>query len=180
MHMGTRVTTSAFESTSGRGVVALRHCLDQLGALLSTVDARAYVARPAASVSGSVGEHVRHALDHVSALVAMSSDHALSYDHRYRGTSVESDPGVALQQTLTLCTALERWSAVDLDLPIQLVTTLTADGTAMLSWSTLGREVAFVINHTIHHQALIGVLLAWQGLAVPERFGYAPTTPPSA
>jgi uncharacterized damage-inducible protein DinB len=40
-----------------------------------------------------------------------------------------------------------------------------------------GRELAFVINHTIHHQALIAVLLAWHGIEVAPRFGVAPSTP---
>jgi uncharacterized damage-inducible protein DinB len=46
-----------------------------------------------------------------------------------------------------------------------------------LSWSTHARELAFVISHTIHHCALMAVLLAVQGIPVPYRFGYAPSTP---
>ena len=43
--------------------------------------------------------------------------------------------------------------------------------------STLRRELAFVISHTVHHQALIAMLLAVAGLQVPESFGLAPSTP---
>ena len=38
----------------------------------------------------------------------------------------------------------------------------------MTGWSTLARELAFVVSHTIHHQAIIGVLLAIHGHAVPD------------
>jgi hypothetical protein len=33
------------------------------------------------------------------------------------------------------------------------------------------------VSHTIHHQAIIGVLLAMHDVAVPERFGHSPSTP---
>lgn len=48
----------------------------------------------------------------------------------------------------------------------------------VIGWSTLARELAFVMSHTIHHQAIVALLLEQQGGGVPdERFGYAPSTP---
>jgi uncharacterized damage-inducible protein DinB len=47
----------------------------------------------------------------------------------------------------------------------------------VVTQSSLGRELAFVLNHTVHHQALLAVLLAVQGRRVPVGFGYAPSTP---
>ena len=43
--------------------------------------------------------------------------------------------------------------------------------------TSLGRELAFVVQHTIHHAALIAVLLDILGVRVPADFGYAPSTP---
>jgi hypothetical protein len=43
--------------------------------------------------------------------------------------------------------------------------------------TSIGRELAFVISHTIHHGALIAVLLERAGLEAPPRLGMAPTTP---
>jgi hypothetical protein len=43
--------------------------------------------------------------------------------------------------------------------------------------STLGRELAFVASHTIHHFAIVALLLRDMGIGVPARFGYAPSTP---
>ena len=42
--------------------------------------------------------------------------------------------------------------------------------------TTLGRELAFVISHTIHHNALIAILVKLLGHSVPATFGYAPST----
>jgi len=43
--------------------------------------------------------------------------------------------------------------------------------------TTLGRELAFVAQHTIHHCATLAVLLEKIGIVTPSRFGYAPSTP---
>jgi len=42
--------------------------------------------------------------------------------------------------------------------------------------TTAGRELAFVLSHTIHHNALIDVMARTLGVPVPDRFGYAPST----
>ena len=43
--------------------------------------------------------------------------------------------------------------------------------------TSLARELVFALQHTIHHQAIIAVLLQPIGVATPSRFGYAPATP---
>ena len=78
--------------------VALWRLLGDIEALLSELPAETYRARLAPRVSGSVGEHVRHCLDQVSALLAADPSTPLSYDRRHRGTTVETDPTEALRQ----------------------------------------------------------------------------------
>src|SRR5262249_50540193 len=135
------------------------------------------------SVTGSIGEHVRHLLDHVAALVAAAPSRSLSYDHRERGTAIESDISAALRQVLRLKVALQRWSSLSPDEPVLVESIVSTSGDRVAGWSTLSREVAFVVSHTIHHLATIALLLHMQGLFVPDRFGFAPTTlmprPPS-
>ena len=120
---------------------------------------------------------VRHALDHVSSFLSAGRSDTLSYDRRQRGTAIEADPGVALQQIFRLKAGLERRSTYSLHDPIRVTSMVSADGTTVSGWSTLARELAFVVSHTIHHQAIIGILLAKHGFEVPERFGRSPSTP---
>ena len=42
--------------------------------------------------------------------------------------------------------------------------------------TTLGRELIFVLSHTIHHNSLIAVMAKTLGVVIPDRFGYAPST----
>ena len=72
--------------------------LDELESLLTEVASDVYCARFATEVSGSIGEHVRHCLDHVSALLAADPSTTLSYDRRQRGTAVETDPAEAVDR----------------------------------------------------------------------------------
>jgi uncharacterized damage-inducible protein DinB len=50
-------------------------------------------------------------------------------------------------------------------------------GARLSAPSSVGRELAFVVSHTIHHLAVIAFLLRDLSIEVPSRFGYAPTTP---
>jgi uncharacterized damage-inducible protein DinB len=156
---------------------ALWRLLDELDDLLGQVPPDVYRARFAADVSGSIGEHVRHCLDHVSALLGADPSTTLSYDRRQRGTAVETEPAAAVRQILQLKNAFDAWSSRSLDDPISVRSIVTPSGDSVTVRSTLARELAFVVSHTIHHQALIGLLLAVHGQAVPERFGHSPSTP---
>lgn len=163
--------------TDPSAVSALRARLDELMRLVITLPAEAYCARPS-RVSGSIGEHVRHVLDHISSLVGANPSSALSYDHRSRGTAVETQPGSAVRELMRLDAALERWSDRTLEDPVAVTAVTSTDGESVTGWSSVARELAFVMNHTIHHQAIIALLLERLEAELPdERFGYAPSTP---
>jgi uncharacterized damage-inducible protein DinB len=157
---------------------ALRRLLTELETVVQGLPPDAYCERPAPAVSGTVGQHVRHCLDHVDAFLSNRPAMFLSYDHRDRGTAVETDPSAAATRIRALRSELQRWAAMrSLDEPVQVVSQLSRDGDVIVSWSTLARELSFVISHTIHHQATIAVLLDMFGRRVPDGFGHAPSTP---
>jgi uncharacterized damage-inducible protein DinB len=173
------VTAAIAESSSPASLptFALSRLLDELASVVMWLPAEVYSATFDSGVSGSVGEHIRHCLDHISALLAAGPSATLSYDHRQRGTAIEREPGAALQQILRLKTALDRWPTRPLDEPIRVSSIVAPSGQSIAGWSTLARELAFVVSHTIHHQATIAVLLALHGFDVPDRFGHSPSTP---
>jgi uncharacterized damage-inducible protein DinB len=176
--MGAVVRTAvAVRDAPASPVGALRERLGELMSLVLSLPHEVYALRTS-RVSGSIGEHVRHVLDHIASLVASGPSAVLSYDHRTRGTAVEAEPSAAVREMMRLDAALERWTDRPLDEPIAVAAVLSTDGCSVRGWSTLARELAFVMSHTIHHQAIVALLLEQQGSDVPgERFGYAPTTP---
>lgn len=155
---------------------ALADCLRELAGAIRPLTAEAFTSRPLAS-SGSIGGHVRHCLDHVWALERGIATGEICYDHRERDTAVEHNLQLALSR---LTRAISRMGGLGdylLDRPLRIVAQLHADGRAVHAGTTVGRELAFVISHTIHHCALIAVLLEHGEHDMPARFGLAPTTP---
>lgn len=168
--------TVATQTAAESPVAALRGRLEQLLRIVRTLPAAVYGARTS-GVSGSIGEHVRHLLDHVAALVAAGPSSTLSYDHRARGTAVETEPGAAIREMMRLDAALERWGERRLEEPVAVTAVMSVDGQVLTGGSTLARELAFVMSHTIHHQAIVALLLEQQGAPnLDGRFGYAPST----
>jgi uncharacterized damage-inducible protein DinB len=154
----------------------LAYLLSDLRDVIGLLPAHHYRAEPAARVSGSVGAHVRHTLDHVSALLAAIEGKELRYDHRQRGTTVEIDPLTGVSDIERQLFRLDRLDVSSLDTALTLTALVDPRQPAVAVRTTLAREVAFVIQHTIHHCALIAVLLDWQGVRVPDGFGVAPAT----
>jgi uncharacterized damage-inducible protein DinB len=157
--------------------VALARLLDDLASLILHVPPSVYGAQLLPGVTGSVGEHVRHILDHVAAFISSFDQTVLTYDHRERGTAVETDSGMALGAVLRLAAVLDAMDDEQLDRPIAVSVLLERGSRPMLMHSTRRRELAFVISHTVHHQALIAVLLTLAGEDAPATFGVAPSTP---
>ena len=164
-------------SVASSPIAPLIDLLDQLQALIDTLDDFDY-ARPAPGrSSGGVGGHVRHCLDHVMALLTSTHTGVCAYDRRARGTNVESCRRAALRAISTLTSA---WSDVDpdlLDRAVSVETQIDQSGAMITTRSSVGREVAFVISHTIHHQAIVGQMLLARGIILGPRFGLAPATP---
>jgi uncharacterized damage-inducible protein DinB len=154
---------------------ALADALKQLADAVRPLTEREFTSRDFSS-SGSIGAHVRHCLDHAWALERGIAIGQICYDHRERDTVVERDPVLAVSR---LRRAMVRLGGIGdhlLDRPLTLVAQTHADGRMVRVGTTVGRELAFVISHTIHHSALIAVLLEHADHDVPARFGLAPTT----
>ena len=172
-------TDSSLSSSSDHDPIVgpLVALLDQLEWVLRRLDDAQYGAQRAVGISGSVGGHVRHCLDHVSALIAGATAGMVDYDHRRRGTAVESCRATALIEIQRLTRDLRVLTSGLCDCPLELVAALDHDGARLSAPTSVGREVAFVVSHTIHHLAVIALLLRDLAVEVPPRFGYAPTTP---
>jgi uncharacterized damage-inducible protein DinB len=157
-------------------VPALLAVLRQLGRLLKDLTDAQYEMKPVGVVSSSIGGHVRHNLDHIDALLSGLDSGLIDYDARERGTEVERSRHAALaalrrqeEQLLSICWPLQ-WQS------LRLSALVTPDGERVNVETSLDRELSFVLSHTIHHNALIGVMAKLLGVRVAATFGYAPST----
>jgi uncharacterized damage-inducible protein DinB len=162
-----------------RAFDALADALRQLAHAIRPLTHEEFTAREF-STSGSIGAHVRHCLDHAWALERGIATGEICYDHRQRNTVVERNSELAVSRLRRAGARLGGIGDYLLDRPLTLVAQTHADGRTIRVGTTVGRELAFVISHTIHHSALIAVLLEHGQRDIPERFGLAPTTPAEA
>jgi len=134
----------------------------------------AYTAPGPGSFRGGVGAQFRHCYDFYSCLLRGHAAGEIDYSERDRAPRTETDPDYAIETGQRLIRDLQ--ALVD-DLSSREVRVRSDDS----SWSrsTVGRELQFLLSHTIHHHALIVALLAARDVDVarelPE-FGVAPST----
>src|SRR5262249_9623789 len=100
----------------------------------------------------------------------------IDYDTRDRGTPVEGCRTAAIAALGRQAQRLLRFPRCSEHHPLQLKIMLTRSGPAVKVATSVGRELAFVLSHTIHHNALIAVVAKALGIPVPSRFGFAPST----
>lgn len=158
---------------------ALVQVLNQIELLLMNISPEQYVQNPVGPVKSAVAPHVRHALDHVNAWLIASRTGTLDYDARQRNTDIERSPAAALarlrEQVLDL-RALTPDSPAAATALWTLLAQVTEGGEPLHFTTTPARELAFVLSHTIHHNAVLGIMARQLGVTLPEKFGYAPAT----
>ena len=124
-----------------------------------------------------VGAQYRHVIEHYQCFLAGVATGAIDYDARRRDAELERDTARAAVATREVITGLERLSDLPPDRPIA-VQLRTAANAVEPEWSrsTLARELQFVVSHTVHHFALIKLLLTGEPVALDPEFGVAPST----
>lgn len=151
--------------------------LRQAADLIATIPAEAYtLARPPVFRSG-VGAHLRHCLDHYQSFLDGLASGRIDYDARHRDRATEQSRTTAAAVISSLIGRLDALTTADLARPVQSKVDCGDDHLdAMWTDSTAPRELQFLISHTVHHYALIGMILRLQGLDTPADFGIAPST----
>ena len=156
--------------------LALAARLVELAAVVESLDDVTYVAARRDGVSGSIGAHVRHTLDHVAAVLEPATADVIDYDTRRRGTEIETRRSGAAAELRRLARALQS-SGPAFDRRVELSAVIDPTGRRVRAESTLERELVFTLSHTIHHQAIVALLMADAGRTTPARFSLAPSTP---
>ena len=158
-------------------VDSLRELLDEMRSMIERIDDESYATQVRSRPGSGIGGHVRHCLDHVSALLAGTRTGLCAYDRRARGTTVETCRLAAIHCILALDADLLRLDCQLFEVPVDVETQVDTSGAFLVTTSTVGRELMFVISHTIHHNALIARLLDERAIDMGPRFGLAPATP---
>jgi len=129
-------------------------------------------------LSGStIGQHTRHVIEFYNCLLEQSVDNphcVINYANRRRDYLIETQPDHALHHVHLICERLN-----DLNTDQACFVDCTEHGQRdLLVGSTIGREIIYNIEHTIHHLAIVKIALKaiLPSFDLPEHFGVAPST----
>lgn len=144
---------------------------------LATVDAASYAGSVSLAFNASLGGHYRHCLDHFVSFLRGLGGEEIDYDLRARDPRLESDPVFALTLTRQLRAQIEAMPPYLLKAGVRVRSAVGyGRGDSPATESTLGRELAYLIAHAIHHYALMSVMARMLGIELPATFGVAPST----
>lgn len=156
-----------------------QYCKENLNEILQVVRnlSPEEFSHPSELLSGSsLGQHIRHILELYTALIDSPTPGIVNYDKRQRNAELERNPILAAEIIEDL---IGKLTMTTLDRPMILQGDFgQADGESIDIKTSLFRELAYNLEHSIHHQALIKIGLVELGLKalIDENFGVAPAT----
>lgn len=140
--------------------------------LLDSLSSDVYAREGRFEARSGIGAHFRHCVEFYTSFLDGVSSGRIDYGVRSRDRRLERDRELARDRIWEIANLLD--ALVDTDAPI----VVRAEGVADDEWSrsSVGRELQVLASHTVHHFALIALLLRLEGVEPPEAFGVAPST----
>jgi len=147
--------------------------LKELHDLVDCFSSGQYANSPMADLSPP-GKHVRHVTDHYYAFADGIQVGVIDYDQRSRESAQETCQVASAQclqhiQSNILSPRMQ-------DRPVKVVTTVDADQKPYSLVSTLRRELIYLLNHTVHHTAMLSMVARVHGVVQIPSGGVAPST----
>jgi uncharacterized damage-inducible protein DinB len=126
----------------------------------------------------SAGAHLRHVLDAYRCFLLGLDSGLVDYDARERDRRIETDRDFAAGAIAEVIDRLANLPepVLERDLRVQVDTAAWEQGKNLWTRSTAARELQFLLSHTVHHYALIALILRGHGHDPGAEFGVAPST----
>lgn len=150
--------------------------LEQLRAVIIQLTAEQFKQPIPVLSNSSIGQHVRHTLEFFICLQDAHLHKEINYDERKHDQFIETDVKLAAQLTQSLKQSILRHQQ---DFSLVMKANYEVDTQDLLAInSTYFRELAYNIEHAIHHMALIkvGIIAAFDEIKLPDHFGVASST----
>ncbi|TGL21928.1 DinB family protein [Leptospira yanagawae] len=122
----------------------------------------------------SVGEHFRHIIEHYQMFFQGMSCGYIDYDNRKRNVNLETNRAFAIETLSSINLELQQNGIPEGQILVSQ--NYNPDFPKPVLSSTIERELMFLVSHTVHHYAIIAMILNGYGFSVPIHFGYSPAT----
>ena len=131
---------------------------------------------PLPILSGNtIGKHIRHIIELYDQLLNGYESGIVNYDDRQRDQRIETESSYAINKLMQIMSECESKS----DKPIQLIVDYSMDDhTNVKVNSSYKRELAYNMEHAIHHMAIIKMAVEneFEKIILDKSFGVAPST----
>jgi hypothetical protein len=152
---------------------AVNNTFVQLAASLQQLTHDEYSKPCKALFGNSIGQHVRHIIELFQSLEKGYDDGIINYENRNRDLLIETNKIIAEKLLSEIHSKLNRENK---DLKLEAVYDEHATEPVIIC-TNYYREVAYNLEHTIHHMALIRVgVTETTKILLPESFGVASST----
>lgn len=145
----------------------------QLAESLGQISQQEYVQPCKTLFNNTIGQHVRHVIELFQCLEKGYDPGVVNYEKRKRDQAIETDKELATRLLLEIHSGLGKPNK-----ELTLEATYDDHSTEPIAIATnYFREIAYNLEHTIHHMALIRVgLTEVSAITLPEDFGVASST----
>jgi len=152
---------------------AVNNVFVQLSATLDQLTQEQYVQPCQSLLNATIGQHLRHIIELFQCLENGYDDGLINYEKRKRDIEIESDKELATALLSEINGGLDRPNKV-----LNLEACYEEDSNSPIVISTnFYREIAYNLEHTIHHMALIRVGISEVAqISLPAEFGVASST----
>lgn len=133
--------------------------------------------KPLPELSGATfGQHIRHTLEFFICLFDARSEKNVNYDQRKHDELIETDPKLSQRVIRSIIEFLDN-NQEDFELVFE-ANYSREEGMELAMKSSFYRELAYTIEHAIHHMALLKVAVrqSLSYILLPEHFGVASST----
>ena len=154
-----------------------QHILNQIFDLIAQLSSSEYTAKLDLLNGNSIGKHVRHVLEFFDLMVAGCAKGRINYDKRNHAPLYETDTQAALAKIESLIKEGIEEISFGEDLILE-VSYSSSDSESIKIKSSVERELAYNIEHAIHHMAImkIAAQTVFPKVKLAENFGVAYST----
>lgn len=149
----------------------------EINDLITGLNDEQYCRRHELLNDSSIGQHVRHILEFYQCVFNGIETGTINYDSRKRDRQLETGRKNAIAIISEITTRLEE---IKSDFNVSFIADYSSEMNkeSIAITSSFYRELAYNLEHSIHHQALIKVAITEMQLTrlLADTFGYAPST----
>ena len=147
--------------------------LEEINELTSALSSELYKKKFKYLSEATIGQHVRHILEFYIEFENGLTSKFINYDKRKRNLNLETNLSYCAKEIARI---IEFINTINKDEACAVAVNYSDASEDILLKSSIYRELAFLVEHTVHHMAIFKPALIIENLSISDTFGLAAST----